>query len=269
MKLMMVCGVILTSWAAPATACDGPLLEQALIALQGGRLVQTELMLRTMSDQCREDRGFRELAASFSLKRGRAAEALQAYTALASERPDYPQYAAGAGRSAVVLGRTDEAIAWLAKATAAGAGWEAWNALGAAYDRRSDWQLSALAYRKALALAPSEPSVLNNFGWSLVLQRRSADAVGYLESASRLAPNSQRIKNNLLVARAFVGHFPDARAPSESTSAHAARLNNAGYAAWTAGNVRAARSLLSRAIEESETDFSRARNNLQLVDLAK
>jgi len=224
-------------------------------------------MLAALRPACAADRGFAALDAQWLLRTGRTEAAFALYSALLEQEPENPEFAAGAGRAAMRLGRDAEAFALLIRATAApDAGWRAWNAIGILHDRRGEWAASAHAYDRALQLSPDEAQIWNNRGYSLLLQGLAAEARPALDRALALDSNDARIRRNRELALALAGTFDDRRRPGETRQEWARRLNNMGYGAWLAGNPVAARSLLARAIEASETRFERAERNLARVE---
>lgn len=256
--------------ASPAAArrpCNPGQLEFLQDAIDSNRLIQAERMLAMMQADCREERRFTALTARWALLKGRSDQALYLYSNLAAEAPNEPEYLSGAGRAAFQAGRFDQAFALLTRATTLpNADWRAWNALGVLHDRRREWEASERAYARAAQLAPDQAAVWNNRGYSLMLQRRFAEAVPYLDHAFALDANDEAIRRNRTLGRAMMGQFETARRPRETAREWAQRLNNMGYAAWLAGDTEAARRLLAQAIQASDTRFERAEANLARVE---
>ena len=266
---------LLLAVALPASAeaqrrqrpCDEGRLGHLENALIGDRLVQSERMIATLRADCNENGRFAALNARFALQSGRHVDAYGLYAALAAREPANIEFAAGAGRAALHLGRDDEAFDYLRRATASpDADWRAWNAIGILHDRRRQWVESEQAYARAAELSPYSASVWSNRGYSLILQRRPAEAIPMLDRAHSLDPNNAAIRRTREVAYALNGTYDEARRQGESTGDWARRLNNIGYAAWLAGDGATARRLLSQAIEVSETRFERAEHNLARVE---
>jgi Flp pilus assembly protein TadD len=254
--------------ARPRTRpCDDGRLGHLENALVGERLVQSERMIATLQADCGDSVRFSALMARFALQSGRYAEAYGLYASLVAREPADIEFAAGAGRSALHLGRDDEAFDSLRRATASSeADWQAWNAIGILHDRRRQWAESEQAYARAAELSPYAASVWSNRGYSLMLQRRAAEAIPMLDRAAALDPNNATIRRTRVVAYALNGTYDETRRQGESTGEWARRLNNIGYAAWLAGDAATARRLLSQAIEVSETRFERAEHNLARVE---
>jgi Flp pilus assembly protein TadD len=208
-----------------------------------------------------------KMEADLLMAEHRFSEAFDRYLGLIRETPDDAHLLTGAGLAALRMGDKAAAAQHLRRAVALkGVDWTAWNALGVLSDGRGAWAESAMAYDKALALAPDKAAIWNNRGYSLLLQRRAPEAVAALDRAAAIDPTSRRIAVNRQMARGMAGFYPRARGVNESSRDWATRLNNAGYAAWLAGDRPAARSLLARAVEASEVHYGRALANLVLVE---
>jgi hypothetical protein len=116
------------------------------------------------------------------------------------------------GRALLEHGYVQEAIAELSvAATQVGPGLvEANNLLGLAYDRTGAHKQAAEAYKRALTVAPKEPVVLANYGYSLYLADDYVGALKRLRQAAKLAPGIPVIYNNLGIVNARVGKYEEA-----------------------------------------------------------
>lgn len=269
MRLFAPAVLALLLLPAPALArpCDEGRLTYLESALIGDRLIQSENMIASLRQDCGQNRHFRALAARFALRSGRVDEANALYRALAAEEPNNGEYSAGLGLSALQLGQDAQALEALNRASAApNPDWRTFNAIGILQDRRREWAAAGQAYARAAELAPYEAAVWSNRGYSLMLQHRAAEALPLFDRAIALEPNNMTIRRTRELAQAMTGVYDEARRANESSAEWAQRLNNIGYAAWLAGDAVAARRLLSRAIEVSETRFERAEHNLARVE---
>src|SRR5206468_5516488 len=115
-------------------------------------------------------------------------------------------------------------------------------------------------------LSPGRAEVINDQGWSHVLRGEWATALPYFEDAAKRDPSSQRIANNLELARAALTAELPSRRPSESTADWAARLNDAGVAAQLVGDRARAVAAFSQALYASGAWYSRAANNLEAAN---
>jgi len=116
------------------------------------------------------------------------------------------------GRALLEHGYVQESIAELSvAATTVGPNLvEANNLLGLAYDRMG-WHIQAVAaYERALSVAPKDPVVLANLGYSLYLADDYRTALKRLKQAAKLAPGTPVIYNNLGIVEARRGRYGDA-----------------------------------------------------------
>jgi Flp pilus assembly protein TadD len=115
-----------------------------------------------------------------------------------------PQDPLTQGRALLEHGYVQESIAELTIA-AAQVGpnpVEANNLLGLAYDRMGWHTLAAEAYNRALTVAPKDPNVLANLGYSLYLADDYAGALRRLKQAAKLSPGTPVINNDLAIVEA-------------------------------------------------------------------
>lgn len=246
------------------------LIELALIK---GRLVQAEDMIRlarqdrSISDPTRLD----ELEGRLALAQGRAGDAFAAFDRVLSVEQENCRAMEGAGLAALRLDRVNAAKLRLRDAVAhCSERWRAWNALGVIADRVGDWAESTHAYGEARAIVPDEATVINNMGYSLILQARFAEAEAILREGLLLAPDDSRLLNNLDLATIGANEpLPDRIMPEDGTSPdpaqQALRLNNAGFLAYLLGKGDVAKGYLQQALEASQVHYDRAQANLDLV----
>jgi len=113
------------------------------------------------------------------------------------------------GRNLLKEDKVNEAIAELTIATNMNSKlYEAYNLLGIAYERRGLTELALKSFE--LATRGNEPEYLNNLGYLLYKNNDLEGATKYLKRASKLAPTSQRIWNNLGLVQAERLKFDDA-----------------------------------------------------------
>lgn len=252
--------------APPIEHGAGPLTEAAH-AIAAGRLEQARLMISTAVAAGASGDRVDRLLADLAYAAGDDERALPTYLTLLGRSPNDAAIAEHAGIAALRLGRVDQAIALLDRATTLpGATWRAWNARAAAADRRHDWPAADAAYARAAALAPDRAEIANNVGWSLLLRGDWDAAAAELERAAALGPASPRTANNLELARTAIAADLPARVPQESDEAWAARLNDAGVAAAARGDTTRAVAAFAQAIEARSHYYARAANNLVLVE---
>jgi tetratricopeptide (TPR) repeat protein len=116
-----------------------------------------------------------------------------------------------AGRTALLDGRTNEAIARLSTATYLDPRLgEAHNLLGVAYSQKGLQDRAKESYERAVKADPDDAQTLNNLGFSLYQNGNYRAAVDRLKRAVKLAPHDERILNNLGLALCRLGKFEDA-----------------------------------------------------------
>jgi len=135
---------------------------------------------------------------------------------------------------------------------------------GICHEQLDDFIASEADFRQALVLNPEQPQVLNNLGYSLVEQRRNLDeALGMIERAVELRPDSGYIVDSLGWVFYRLGRFEEAVAPME----RAVELlptdpivnDHLGDVYWMVGRQREARFQWERALSFAPTDDDAAR----------
>jgi Flp pilus assembly protein TadD len=231
--------------------------EQRL--LDAGRLVD-----QAMLDGVKDPR-LSILGGDLNLVRKRYNVALTSYR-MAGEAPETrAQSLQGQGLALAMLGRSAEALAMLRSAIAEDSkAWRAWSALGAQYDSRGDWTAAEEAYVQAMSSSGGAHQVLNNRGYSRLLQRRRDEAVTDLVAALRKKPDMVEARTNLRLALAMGGDYERA-VSGGSADDRAALLNNAGFAAGMRGDYVKAEELLNEALTVKSEYYARASENLKIV----
>lgn len=257
-----------TAAATPAPAAPAvPIsitISEAEHAIHAGRLDQARLMIGRLVGQGAKGPPVEHLIADMDFASGRNREALTRYQQLLTASPNDPGMNENAGIAALRIGEIAAARPLIERATAApGASWRAWNARGVLADLDRDWKDADSAYERAGQIAPNQAEVLNNEGWSRLLRGDWRGAVRLFEQGSALNPKSERMANNLELARAALAGELPGRRPGESDRAWAARLNDAGVAAQVMGDTRRAVAAFTQALEASGRWYARAANNLE------
>jgi Flp pilus assembly protein TadD len=254
-------------WHPASAQTPAAPVAQIREAIEGGRLLQARVMLNNATTAQRDDPELKMLRADLALADREDEQALALYRPLAGTGEAGARAAEGAGIAALRLDRNAEAEPLLRAALAQSPGlWRAWNALGVAMDRARRWTEATKAYARALALRPGEAAILANSGYSLFLQHRLDEAALLLNRAAAAAPDDPIIRADRDMVDVLRGRFPEEKPKGESMAAWARRLNNAGYAAFAAGDRATAKALITRAMFASETYYRRAANNLDLIE---
>lgn len=247
---------------APAPPPRVQALAEAAHAIEAGRLDQARIMIGTAVSEGAQGPAVDRLLADLAFASEEWESALARYKLLLTAGPD-PLLSERAALSAIHLRKIAEAGRLLQPALrSTRPSWRAWNAAGIVADHQRRWTDAAESYGKAASLAPDRPDILNNMGWSLLVQGRWDEAVALLERAAALDPKSPRIADNLELAQVAVSEDLPRRRDGESEVDWAARLNDAGVIARIQGKRQKAIAAFARAIEVRSQWFERAANNL-------
>ncbi|HVZ92359.1 MAG TPA: hypothetical protein VG843_11965 [Rhizomicrobium sp.] len=205
------------------------------------------------------------LVGELSLARARYEDALSSFRRIDADPNLRARALQGEGIALSLLGRSDEALAALKEAVDLNPSqWRAWNALGGEYDRRRDWTNANHAYEQALAHSGKAAIVLNNRGFSRMLQGQLDAASADFVSALQEKPDLASARTNLRLALAMKGDY--ARATSGGgQGARAALLNNAGVAAMLRGDYAKAQTFFDQAMKAKDEYYARAAANLELA----
>jgi Flp pilus assembly protein TadD len=205
------------------------------------------------------------LSGDLLLVRGHYADALAVFRTVASDPAERARALEGQGLALSLLGRSDEALADLKAATALDKTlWRAWNGLGAEYDQRADWSHAQKAYSSALeAPGANAAVVLNNRGYSRLLQRQTDLAAADFVAALEKDPSLAQARTNLRLTLGVEGHYGRAAMTGVGDD-RAGVLNNVGVAAAMRGDYVSADKLLNEAIAAKGAFYGRAAENLQI-----
>ncbi len=212
-----------------------------------------------------------DLDGELMLARGSFGDALAVFKSNDSDPVEKPRALEGEGLALSLLGRSDEALMDLKASVALDKSlWRAWNGLGREYDLRRDWSKAAQAYAAALAAPGANTAIiLNNRGYSRLLQRQTSEAAADFVSALDKDPALAAARTNLRLTLAMDGHYSRATATGPADD-RAAVLNNVGLAAAMRGDYLQADTLLNQAIAARGQFYAKAAENLQLAkDLAE
>ncbi len=261
-------------WSLATTAVkaepgsDIPLIEQAI---DGGRFVQAEIML----DKWTQENGTEgmldaeRIGAELALGQHRDDEAAVRFEALARNPISSCRVDEGLGIAYLRTDRHTEALSPLLRAIAKCPDrWQSWNALAIAQDFQHAWNDSGKSYARAYALADQRAAVLNNYGFSLLLQRRVTEATRLLTLAHAANRSNPRYLNNLDISYAIAGLplKPEEQVTEANDTLWTERLNNAGYVSLLSGNAPAAKSYFKRAMAEGGKISRQAQANLALME---
>ncbi len=205
------------------------------------------------------------LAGDLSLARGQPDLALEQYRLAQKDGATRGHALQGEGIVLSSTGHSEEALQVLQKAVVEDpTAWRAWNALGAEYDERHAWAQAESAYDHALSNSDDAAIVLNNRGYSRLLQSRLDEAVADFVEALRKKPDLSAARNNIRLAMAMRGEYDRALAGGAPED-RAALLNNAGFAAILRGDYVKAQDLLDQAMKARGEYYARASANLDVA----
>jgi len=260
--------MLATFWAAAALATGGPTAPGEIDrAIAMGRLDQARLMIAAAVRSGVSGDVIERPLVALAFAAGRNDEALARLEALLRATPDDPVLLEQATIAALRSGRKDMAALHAERATRQpAASWRVWNAKGVLADAARNWAEADRAYARAMALAPDQAEIANNQGWSRLVRGDWRGAAELLAQAAAMKPEDARIANNLDLARIGLASDLPGWRPGETSTAFAARLNDAGIAAFARGDTRRARAAFAQAIEVSGRWYARAEANLAMIE---
>jgi Flp pilus assembly protein TadD len=119
-------------------------------------------------------------------------------------------------------------------------------------------------HQRAIALAPQNPTYLNNLGFSFFLRKKPQDAIEVYRKAARLSPTSRRVRTNLGFAYAQAGDMTRASHEFDMGGTPAEAKNNLGFAYEQRGDLKNAYDLYLEALRLNPKS-ERTRANLVFV----
>jgi Flp pilus assembly protein TadD len=138
---------------------------------------------------------------------------------------------------------------------------EAHAALGILLDSTGRGMEADGHHRKAVSIDGKHPGYLNNLGFSLLIRRKTREALEVLQRSARLDPTNRRLRTNLGFAYAAAGDLPRAAREFELGAAPAEAKNNLGFAYESRGDLPNAFALYVQALR-IDPACQRARGNL-------
>lgn len=242
-----------------------PVLDAVNQALAEGRLVDAGRILDSAYAAGAVDPRLLLCSGELQLARERYDEAIVTFSQAEASAPLKARAMQGRGMALSKRGRPADAVPVLEEAVRLDPSlWRAWNTLGVERDRRHDWAGAADAYEHALKAPDASAIVLNNRGYSLLLQEKYREASNDFVLALQKDPGLSGARTNLRLSLALQGDYQRATSVS-GTEDRASVLNNAGFAAVLRGDLNAAEGLFKQAIDVRGSSYGRAIENLQMV----
>lgn len=150
---------------------------------------------------------------------GAKADALAVLETAAKARPTDRRLALERGLLTLELGEATKAETLLRSAHDPKApDWRLHSALGAALATRGKQQEAQTQFAKALALAPNNPSVINNLALSYALDGKTGEAEKLLRKATgtKTNPDAAKVQQNLALVLGLGGKYAEARSVAET-----------------------------------------------------
>lgn len=147
--------------------------------------------------------------------------------------------------------------------------WGIFYARGICHERQGDFANAEADMRKALALMPDQPQVLNYLGYSFVDRGENLDeALDMIQRAVAAQPDSGYIIDSLAWAYFRLGRYQDALEPMEQASllepVDPIVTDHLGDVYWAVGRTREAEFQWTRALSFKPTDKDAARIRAKL-----
>ena len=253
---------------------DALILTAELLESQG----QHDLAASVLTEVSRDDPAFygAEIArADVLLASDQEDAAIEVLRALSRSNADRKEVWSAYGDALRRVDRPADAVAAYDRAIELDGGdasenWFWFFARGTAHERQGDWNAAETDFRRALALNPDQPNVLNYLGYGLVEQRESLDeALQLIEQAVEAQPNDGYITDSLGWALYRLGRVEEAVEPME----RAAMLepldplinDHLGDVLWAVGRTREAEFQWRRALSlDPEEEVDRIRRKLEV-----
>jgi tetratricopeptide (TPR) repeat protein len=190
-------------------------------------------------------------------------QALEQYTGAFDHAPSEPAIL-GIVRSEHGLKRAWRAIPILEEFVRVTPSAATWNALGLLYGASGDLPAGERALREAVAAGPSSDLYLNNLGYNLLAQNKTADAETEFRRALELNPKSATVHNNLGTLLARKGEIEAALQEFQSAADAATAHNNLAVVLMEMGRYELSREHLVKSLA-IRRDFAPAFSNFKLV----
>ena len=214
--------------------------------------------------------------ADATLRAGRTDDAVALLQSLAAEKPQDQSVQTALGDALRRQGHCDQAILAYSAALAlvpnlAPGNWPMLYKRAGCYVVQNDWDKAEADFRAALDLAPDEPRLLNELGYTWVDRGEHLDeALAMIQRAVAASPDTGYIVDSLAWAYFRLGRYAEAVAPQEKASklmpVDSIVTDHLGDIFWMVGREREARFQWRRALsfEPDEKDKPRIRRKLDV-----
>ncbi len=203
---------------------------------------------------------------------GEHAAALAMYEELLREQPANIDIAEGRALSLMATGKSSDAGRAFSQVLEKDPKrWRTLNGLGILFVSKNMIPEALAYYNEALNHSPNNIAVLNNMGLSYAVDLDFARSIEALRQASRISTNPAQRKQidlNLALVYGVSGDLDAARALASNYLEGVALDNNLGLYAHLAKDDALAKTYLNRALNQSDSYYERAWENLDVVNNA-
>ena len=141
--------------------------------------------------------------------------------------------------------------------------WSAYNGLGIIANVQGEYPKAEALFRKADAILPNSPELLNNIGFSLYSAYRFPEALAYYNKALQINPNFKKAIYNYALLQARLGKYDIAYDAFVKVASEEEANNNVGYIAMERGDYKKANNYFQEAIRLSPEYYKKANDNLK------
>lgn len=141
--------------------------------------------------------------------------------------------------------------------------WKAYNGLGIIADLAGEHRKARIYFDKAGTIAPNNPEVLNNIGYSLYMEGEIKKAQGYFLWAIKVNKQFKKAIYNYALTLARQRHYSEALAIFSKVMTLPEANNNTGYLAMKNGDYDEAEFYLQQAVKLSPRFYQKAHLNIE------
>jgi Flp pilus assembly protein TadD len=185
--------------------------SSSLAQMNVGQLDQQVRKLSAAFEKKPKDKRIGLEYASVLRMTGRDDQALAVMRKMVIYYPTDNEILAAYGKALASAGQLDEALNAIQRAQKPETpDWKLLSAEGAILDQLGRQQEARDMYRKALDIAPNQPSILSNLGMSYLLANDLRAAETYLRKANSMPGADSRVRQNLALVVGLQGRFDEA-----------------------------------------------------------
>nr|WP_245319205.1 tetratricopeptide repeat protein [Consotaella salsifontis] len=193
------------------TGSVAPALSRPVSQMSVSELNQTVRVYGAAYQKNPKDKRTGLTYASILQMTGRNDQSLAVMQQVAIAHPKDRDVLSAYGKALAAAGDLNKALETVRRAqTPDSPDWRLFSAEGAILDQLGQSDSARVLYRKALDIAPNEPSVLSNLGMSYLLANDLPNAETYLRQAVRQPGADSRVRQNLALVVGLQGRFEEA-----------------------------------------------------------